>query len=191
MKHSAFTDWRRGIVAFTLAIALFITGCQQKAPSQFSQAQQESSKSGVNAVAKDATQGSQFNKFFPKPTAGYERVYTQEKKGFSEAKLKKDGKDVAMLSISDTSSLPAAAAKYQNSTEKIGGYPAMTMGNTQTSVLVGKYQVKVLSRDPAFSKEDREQLISRFDLRGLARLDKQAAIAPNPAPKIPVLQPAS
>lgn len=191
MKHLALANWRRGIVAFTLAIALFFTGCQQKPQSQFSQAQQESSKPGVNAVAKDATQGSQFNKFFPKPAAGYERVYTQEKKGFSEAKLKKDGKDVAMLSISDTSSLPAAAAKYQNSTEKIGGYPAMSMGNTQTSVLVGKYQVKVLSRDPSFTKEDREQLISRFDLKGLARLDKQAAVAPNTAPRIPALQPAS
>lgn len=153
-----------------LAVALFITGCQTKEPSRFAEAQKDSSKPGVVAVAKDATQGSQFNKFFPKPAPGYERVYTQEKKGFAEAKLKKDGKDVAMLSISDTTSLPAAAAKYQNSTEKIANYPAVTMGNTQTGVLVGKYQVKVLSRDPSFGKAEREQLISKFDLKGLERL---------------------
>lgn len=153
-----------------LAISLFITGCQPKTPSQFSQAQKESSKPGVVAVARDATQGSQFNKYFPKATAGYECVYTQEKKGFAEAKLKKDGKDLAMLSISDTSSLPAAAAKYQNSTEKISGFPAMTMGSTQTGVLVGKYQVKVLSRDPSFTEKDREQWISKFDLKGLSQL---------------------
>lgn len=176
MKHQAlrltqgFPHWRRALVAIVLTFALLITGCQPQEPSRFADAQKESNKPGVTAVAKDATQGSQFNKFFPKPTTGYERVYTQEKKGFAEAKLKKDGKDLAMLSISDTTSLPAAAAKYQNSTETIAGYPAMTMGNTQTGVLVGKYQVKVLSRDPAFTKADREAWISRFDLKGLERL---------------------
>ncbi|NDJ17100.1 hypothetical protein [Myxacorys almedinensis] len=163
--------WQRSLVALLLTVVLFITGCQAKAPDRFAQAQQDSTQRGVTAVAKDATQGSQFNKFFPKPGAGYERVYTQEKKGFSEASLKKDGKELAKLSISDTSSLPAAAAKYENSTETIAGYPAMTMGNTQTGVLVGKYQVKVLSRDPDFSQAQREQWISKFDLKGLARLD--------------------
>jgi hypothetical protein len=153
-----------------LAIALFTSGCQAKEPSRFAEAQKESNKPGAVAVVKDATQGSQLNKFFPKPTAGYERVYSQEKKGFSEAKLKKDGKELAMLSISDTSSLPAAAAKYQNATEKISGFPAMTMGNTQTGVLVGKYQVKILSRDPSFTAADRQQWISKFDLKGLSQL---------------------
>lgn len=172
MRYQALTltGWRRGVVALMLAIALFITGCQAKEPSRFAEAQKESNKPGVVAVAKDATQGSQFNKYFPKPQSGYERVYSQEKKGFAEAKLKKDGKELAMLSISDTTGLPATAAKYQNTTEKISGFPAMSMGNTQTGVLVGKYQVKVLSRDPSFTKEDREQWISKFDLKGLSRL---------------------
>jgi hypothetical protein len=172
MRNQAFTfqHLQRSLVALLLTVVLLITGCQAKAPDRFAQAQQDSSKRGVTAVAKDATQGSQFNKFFPKPIPGYERVYTQEKKGFAEAALKKDGKEVAKLSISDTSSLPAAAAKYENSTEKIGGYPAMTLGNTQTSVLVGKYQVKVLSRDPGFTKAEREQWISKFDLKGLSKL---------------------
>ncbi|MBD1846799.1 hypothetical protein H6F89_26005 [Cyanobacteria bacterium FACHB-63] len=171
MRHRLnLSNWRRGVVAVMLAIALFVTGCQTQEPSRFAEAQKESTKPKVTAVSKEATQGSQFNKYFPKPGTGYERVYTQEKKGFAEAKLKKDGKDVAMLSISDTSSLPAAAAKYQNSTEKINGFPAMTMGNTQTGVLVGKYQVKVLSRDPSFTQAEREKWISKFDLRGLSQL---------------------
>jgi hypothetical protein len=172
MRNQAFTfqHLQRSLVALLLTVVLLITGCQAKAPDRFAQAQQDSSKRGVTAVAKDATQGSQFNKFFPKPIPGYERVYTQEKKGFAEAALKKDGKEVAKLSISDTSSLPAAAAKYQNSTETIAGYPAMSLGNTQTSVLVGKYQVKVLSRDPGFTKAEREQWISKFDLKGLSKL---------------------
>jgi hypothetical protein len=167
---NAFSRWRRSLVALVLCCALLLTGCQPKAPSRFDQVQQDSSKRGAVAVAKEATQGSQFNKFFPKPETGYERVYTQEKKGFAEAKLKKDGKEIAMLAISDTTSLPAAAQKYAAATEKIGGYPAVSIGTTQTGVLVGKYQVKVISRDPSFGKADQAVWLQKFNLKGLAGL---------------------
>jgi hypothetical protein len=171
MKTKALTwNWQRSLVAILLAAVLFVTGCQPKAPDRFAQAQQDSSKPGVVAVAKDATQGSEFNKFFPKAGNGFERVYTQEKKGFAEAKLKKDGVEVAVLSISDTASNPAAADKYKESTKTIGGFPATTLGNTQTSVLVGKYQVKVSSRDASFTPADRESWLARFDLKGLQKL---------------------
>lgn len=162
---------RKILAAVLLSVLLLTTACTPKAPGRFDQVQQESSrqKSG-QAVAKNATQGSEFNKFFPKEEAGYQRVYTQEKKGFAEAKLKKDGKDLALLSISDTTSLPTAAAKFSNSTKKIGGYPAVEVGNTQTAVLVGKYQVKVLSRSPSFTASDRADWIEKFNLDGLANL---------------------
>ncbi len=76
-----------------------------------------------------------------------------------------------MLSISDTKNNPAATAKFQQSTQKIAGYPAATLGNTQTSVLVNnRYQVKVLSRDPSFTPSDREAWLQKFDLNGLAQL---------------------
>lgn len=169
-----FRNGRSVIAALLISTLLFLAACQPQAPSRFDQAQQESSqqRSG-QAVAKNATQGSSFNNFFPGTQAGYERVYTQEKKGFAEAKLKKDGKDVALLSISDTTSLPKAAAKFQNSTRKIGGYPALEIGNTQTAVLVGnRYQVKVLSRDPSFTQSDREAWLQKFKLNGLARLQQ-------------------
>ena len=55
----SFSNWHRGIVALMLSVVLMLTGCQPKAPSQFTQAQQDSSKKGVTAVAKDATQGSE------------------------------------------------------------------------------------------------------------------------------------
>ena len=167
-----FRNARRVLAALLLSMLLLVTACATKAPSRFDQAQQESSqqKSG-QAVAKEATQGSNFNKFFPAAGAGFERVYTQEKKGFAEAKLKKDGKDVAMLSISDTKSTPITATKFQSSTIKIGGYPAVEIGKTQTAVLVGdRYQVKVLSRDPSFTSSDRQDWIEKFNLKGLARL---------------------
>ncbi|MBD2504822.1 hypothetical protein [Anabaena azotica] len=166
-----FQSTRRILAAVLLSVLLLTTACTPKAPGRFDQVQQESSrqKSG-QAVAKNATQGGEFNKFFPSEEAGYQRVYTQEKKGFAEAKLKKDGKDLALLSISDTSSLPTAAAKFANSTKKIGGYPAVEVGNTQTAVLVGKYQVKVLSRSPSFTASDRADWLEKFNLDGLAKL---------------------
>ena len=165
---------RKILAPLLLSLLLLVTSCASKPPSRFDQAQQASSqqKSG-QAVVKESTQGAEFNKFFPKGEGGYERVYTQEKKGFSEAKLKKDGKDLAMLAISDIKNTPSAAAKYQQSTKTIAGYPAATLGTTQTSVLVNnRYQVKVLSRDPSFTASDREAWLQKFDLNGLARLSK-------------------
>ncbi|HEY9834657.1 MAG TPA: hypothetical protein V6D26_29165 [Stenomitos sp.] len=152
-----------------LSLLLLVTSCASKPPSRFDQAQQASSqqKSG-QAVVKDATQGANFNKFFPKGDSGYQRVYTQEKKGFAQAKLKKGGKEIATLSISDIKSTPDTAKKYQQSTKKIAGYPAATLGNSQTSVLVNnRYQVTVRSTDPSFN---REAWLQKFDLAGLARL---------------------
>jgi hypothetical protein len=152
-----------------LSLLLLVTSCASQPPNRFDQAQQQSSqqKSG-QAVVKDATQGSNFNKFFPKASNGYERVYTQEKKGFAQAKLKKEGKEVATLSISDTKSTPATAAKYQQSTKKVAGYPATTVGTMQTSILVNnRYQVTVRSTDPSF---DREAWLQKFDLNGLSRI---------------------
>lgn len=159
-------------VSVCLVGLLLMTGCTQAPPSPFEQAQVESTqRTATPAVAQDATQGSEFNKFFPTPEAGFERVYTQEKKGFAEAKLIKDGKDLAMLAISDTTSLPTAAAKFQNSPNEIAGYPAVEIGTTQTAILVAdRYQVKVLSRDPSFTAADRQAWIEKFNLTDLAQL---------------------
>lgn len=160
-------------VLISLLLLTTTTACATKAPGRFDQVQQESSRQrSGQAVVKDATQGSEFNKFFPRAADGYQRVYTQEKKGFAQAKLKKDGKDIALLSISDTSSIPGSAAKYSSSDKKIVGYPAVLSGNTKTSILVdNKYQVTVISRDPSFSPGDREDWIEKFNLRGLAQLN--------------------
>lgn len=165
--------WGRVLLSLCLcSVLLMSAGCSSKATSPYAQVQKETTqRNAPKAVAKTATQGSEFNKFFPDASAGYQRVYTQEKKGFAEAKLKKDGVDLAMLSISDTTSLPTAAAKYAQATTKIQGYPAVEVGTTQTGVLVGnRYQVKVLSRNPAFTQSDRQAWIEKFDLRGLSKL---------------------
>ncbi|MFL0605791.1 hypothetical protein [Cylindrospermopsis raciborskii] len=162
---------RRILASLLLCILLLTTACAAKAPSRFDAVQQESTKQkSGQAVSKNATQGSKLNAFFPKSEDGYSRVYTQEKKGFSEANLKKDGKVIAQLAISDTTSTPGTASKYANSTKTIDGYPAVELGKTQTSVLVGKYQVKVISKDPLFNASEREDWIEKFDLDGLSKL---------------------
>jgi hypothetical protein len=162
---------RRVIVSFLLASLLFTAACSSQPQSRYAQAQEDSKKKGVTAVVKESSAGSSFNKFFPKSGGGFDRIYTQEKKGFAEAKLKKNGKDVAVISVSDLKNNLAAATKFGSSTEKISGYPAVQQGTTGTAVLVGdRYQVKALSRDASFTKDDRADWLSKFDLNGLARL---------------------
>lgn len=167
-----FQNGRKILSALLLSVLLLVTGCATQAPSRYDQAQQESTqRNAPPAVVKNSEQGSSFNKFFPDGGAGFERVYTQEKKGFAEAKLKKGGKDAAMLSISDTLNTPTAAGKFKQSTQKIGGFPAVNQGSTATAVLVAdRYQVKIQSRDPSFTQADREAWLQKFNLRGLAQL---------------------
>ena len=153
---------------------LAVGGCQLtqlKASQPSDSAKWEQIEQPAIAVDKTAViNGGEFNKFFP-TADGYERVYTQEKDGFAEAKLKQDGSTLAMLSVSDIASNPNAALKYQNSERTLAGYPLVEVGSTATSLLVGdRIQVKVLSRDTDFTPADRETWLEKFDLTGLAQL---------------------
>lgn len=166
-----FQNGRRIFAAMLLSMLLLVTSCATQTPSRYDQAQKESTqRNAPPAVAKQAEQGSSFNKFFPKSSSGFQTVPAQEKKGFAEYKLNKDGKNVAMLSISDTTSTPAAAQKYKASSKTLGGYPAVDQGTNITGILVGRYQVKVQSRDASFTKSDREAWLQKFNLSGLSRL---------------------
>lgn len=191
-----FTRWLKNLAPVLLALVLLVSACSA-APNKYDQAQKDTSGwKAPAAVDKKAEQGSTFNQFFPSSQDGYEVVPTQEKKGFAEYKLNKGGQTVAMLSINDTTSLPAAAAKYTNTTETIAGYPAVNQGTTATGILISdRYQVKVLSRSPEFTQADRVTWLQKFDLQGLAQL--KGALAPAakaasaskvlPAPKAPAL----
>jgi hypothetical protein len=164
--------WRKVLAPIFLSLLLFVTACTPSPPSRYEQVQKETTqRNAPAAVAKKAEQGSEFNKFFPKSVGGYQIVPAQEKKGFAEYKVNKDGKNVAVLSISDTISIPSAAAKYQSSDLTIAGYPAIEQGKNITGILVrDRYQVKVQSRDASFTASDRAQWIQKFNLRGLAKL---------------------
>ncbi len=168
------SNWRKALMPILLSVVLLFSACSNKAPSRYADTQKETSgRNAPAAVAKKAEAGGEFNKFFPQGSAGYARVFSQEKKGFAEAKLNKAGKNVAVLSISDTSSLPAAAKKYEKSTTKLGSYPLLEEPVLKsTGVLVNnRFQVKVASRDPSFTAIDRKNWLSKFNLDGLSRLN--------------------
>jgi hypothetical protein len=171
--NTIVANWRKALMPILLSVVLLFSACASKEPSRYAQTQKETSgRNAPAAVAKNAEAGGDFNKFFPQGSAGYARVFSQEKKGFAEAKLNKDGKNVAVLSISDTSSLPAAAKKYEKSTTKLGSYPLLDEAPLKsTGVLVNnRFQVKVASRDPSFTATDRKAWLQKFNLDGLSKL---------------------
>jgi hypothetical protein len=128
-------------------------------------------------VAAAAVEGKEFNKFFPKGDAikGHDFTFTQEKTGLALGKLSKEGKDLATLSITDTLSEPDAKEKFQDSTEKIEGFPVGAESKLETCLLVDdRFQVKVRSAgtaaDQVMPEADRKEWLKKFDLTGLSKL---------------------
>jgi hypothetical protein len=161
------------LIPILLTFTLGSCSCApEKQTTRYDQVQQETAQKGSTAVSKESVNGSELNKFFPKSGDGFSVVPSQEKRGFAEHKVNKGGKNVAVLSINDITSNPSAATKYQQSTAKIAGFPAVEQGSTGTGVLVGdRFQVKAQSRDPSFTQQDRAAWLQKFDLNGLARLN--------------------
>jgi hypothetical protein len=94
--------------------------------------------------------------------------FTQEKEGYAQADLLRDGKKMAQLSISDTDSNPSARDKFKPGARTIAGHPSATVGSLGTAILVAnRYQVQVRSIDPAFTAQEREAWLNQFQLGGL------------------------
>lgn len=166
-----FAASRKVFVPLLLGVSLIAGGCGTEEASRYDQVQQETSQRGSQAVSKEAVNGSQLNRFFPRSDQGFAVVPAQEKRGFAEHKMNRGGKNIAVLSINDTVSTPETANKYQSSTYRIAGYPAVDQGQTATAILVDdRFQVKAQSRDPSFTKDDRIAWIQKFDLNGLSNL---------------------
>lgn len=187
-----FPRWHKILAPLLLSILLLITACgEAKQPSRWDNAQQQSiqqqgkvqpanpqseqvgqAQPGVpeRAPTGKPVDGSKFNKFFPKSSDGYNVVPAQEKTGFAEYKLNKDGKNVAMLSVNDIANNPSALNKYKTSNKTIAGYPAAVQGNGTSILVGGRYQVKVQSRDTSFTESDREAWLQKFNLKGIAEI---------------------
>ncbi|MGD1858587.1 MAG: hypothetical protein ACFB0E_01290 [Leptolyngbyaceae cyanobacterium] len=164
--------WLRRLFPLLLVCLLTVTACSS-APSKYDQVQQETTGSNAPAaVEKGAQKGGTFNQFFPASEGEFKVVPSQEKQGFAEYKLKRDGETLAMLTINDTISLPAAAKKYETAADTLSGFPLVEQGSTATGLLVnGRYQVKVLSRSDGFTGSDRLTWLEKFDLEGLSGLE--------------------
>lgn len=175
----------RWVAGILLTIVLVVGGCvatnssgsitgqapQPPSTTIVDQSSKPAPSVSASPISQKAVSGSKLNQFFPKAGSDYSLVFQQEKKGFAEAKLKKSGKDLAMLSINDVANNPSAVAKFKDSSDDIEGYPSVMVGKNQTSVLVGdRYQVKARSIAEDFSTSDREDWIEKFNLSGLSRL---------------------
>ncbi|WP_411870401.1 hypothetical protein [Vulcanococcus limneticus] len=115
--------------------------------------------------------GSAFNRLFPAPEAGQQLVFTQEKRGFSEARLKQGGEALALLAISDTRTAPEARAKFEGSRERLQGWPLLEQGAQASALLVAdRFQVKVIGQGQGLAADQRHVLLEGFDLPGLAAL---------------------
>ena len=154
-----------------VVVGLVISACSKQesrwqAAEERAQAAADSERSAAPAAPRVA--GSKFNAFFPDGgRGGATRVFTAEKDGYAEAKLTRDGADLATLSISQAA--PDALAKYDSVSENVDGYPLVKVGNNQSSVLVNKkYQVKVSSKE--LGPAERKELLASFNLKGLASL---------------------
>ncbi len=152
-----------GVLGFTLLIGA--AGCGNE-PSRWDQA----ATATLSAPASPKIEGAKLNAAFPADgTDGYSRVFTAEKEGFVEAKLKKDGQEAATLSISDAAGDSAVTGKFASAADKVSSYPLITVGKNQSAVLVNnRFQVKVSSQ--TLDPDARKTLLSKFNLDALAKL---------------------
>jgi hypothetical protein len=119
--------------------------------------------------------GAAFNRLFPEPEDGDQLVFTQEKRGFSEARLRHGGQVKALLAISDVTTAPEARLKFEASQSLLQGWPLVEQGPQATALLVAeRFQVKVIGQGEGLDPEQRHDLLGRFNLRGLAALQGAA-----------------
>jgi hypothetical protein len=165
MRHRS----RYSVYLAVLAPLLMLVGCTP-ATTRWDDAQKETR--GKPAVSKEALPGSAFNKFFPKVASPFDLVYTQEKPGNATASLKKDGKEIAILTIFDSISTPDTAKEYKSATLALEGNPLLPKGEKGTAVLVSKrFQVTVRSPGSDLNEEERKEWLKKFDLDGLSKLE--------------------
>jgi len=164
----------RSLISLFLIILIVIIApscSNNEASSRFENAQQESLKSNTVAVSEDTVSGGELNRYFPKNKGAYKVIYTQEKTGLAQAKLKRDGQELALMSISDIANNPTAIDKFKDDTEMIQNYPVIEQGSKATAMLVNnRFQIKIISRSDLMKETDRKQWLKQFDLNHLAQI---------------------
>lgn len=125
---------------------------------------------------REVVNGTEFNALFPSAAPGESLVFTQEKRGFSEAKLKRGGQVTALLAISDTVTAPEARTKFAAVQTRLKGWPLVDQGAQASALLVAdRFQVKVIGQGSGLEPERRHELLGAFDLQTLAALQPAAS----------------
>ena len=149
---------------------LLLAGCQDE-PTRWDEVQQETEGRNAPAVSEDSVEGGDLNRFFPKVESPFDIVFKQEKQGLAQASLQKDGTEMLVLTISDTTNNPEAKEKYQASDQTLDGHPMASAGSKGTAILVAdRYQVQARSMDPSFGEDERKEWLRKFDLKSLSNL---------------------
>ena len=153
-----------------LILILPVAGCREE-PTRWDAAQ-KATEGRKTSVDKEAVDGSVFNRYFPQQGDGFDIVFRQEKSGFAQVSLQQNGTELAVLSIFDTVSNPEARTKYEDSTEKIAGYPVVTdEARSLSALLADRFQVQVRSVDPGFGESDRIEWLQKFNLTGISEIE--------------------
>jgi hypothetical protein len=119
----------------------------------------------------EVVNGTAFNRLFPAAGPGEQLVFTQEKRGFSEARLKQGDATLALLAVSDTITLPEARQKFAGASESLQGWPLVEQGPQASALLVAdRFQVKVIGQGQGLEEGKRHDLLAAFDLPALAAL---------------------
>lgn len=152
-----------------LVATAVLCGCQ-KQPDRWAAAQKKSLEQ-PHAVSKESVAGAEFNRFFPQVAAPWDIVFKQEKTGFAQASLQNEGRELAVLSVSDTLNNPDAAEKFKETKDTFAGMPIAAVGDDGTALLVNdRFQVQVRSMDPAFGPEERKDWLTKFNLQAIGRI---------------------
>ena len=160
--------WSRVSWVTALSVLLMAAGaCREAKSTRWDEKAAEVKEGKVAPVDKSTVEkGASLNSFFPPEDHGLRRTFTQEKLGYAEAKLVREGK-TAQASISDTNNNPNARAKFDGASDRVKGHPLVTVGKRQSALLVnGRWQVKVSSSD--FDAAERKALLEAFDLAQLS-----------------------
>lgn len=162
----------RTVAGLTVLLVLACGGAAE--PSRWEAIQEqtvedEAAPAGAS-VSDAAIEGSRLNAYFPASGDDGEVIFKQEKTGFAQALVTRDGAPHVTLSISDTRSNPSARDKFADAAGAVGGFPMVHVGSRSTSALVAdRFQVQVRAEADGVDPAARAAWLERFDLGGLAQ----------------------
>lgn len=153
------------VLLLAASFALVSAGCKRE-PDRWEAAKEQAKV--VQAAKEEAppavvTEVNALNKAFPGEDATHaKRMFRTDKPGFADAVYASaDGKELCVVTISDTNSDPSVKGKFASATEKLGAFPLKSLGNSSMVLVNDRFQVKVSST--SLTPEERKTWLSKVD----------------------------